>query len=421
MLIDRALVGLGVMVIAGGSILTWTGFAERAETAANAAADAPVVRAFGPAALPSDDPPDPEAEARALRDPYGESGWDDWAGSSGDDPAEQDGTDSADDPDVAAPDPEDAEDAEAQADAEQAAAEEARAEAEEEAAEEGEAAAAREAAAKKAAARAAKKAVTPEAIDVDKLRQTFSYGPHGTANEMDVYSPPGSSGDTRKPAVVLVHGGSWVSSSKAVWNSDIAPFLEAGYTTVALNYRLAQEAAWPAQRTDVVAAVNELREHADRYHVDPDKIVLLGSSAGAHLAAAAATWEGAPGIVRGFVSMSGPLDLLRIANATETPQEAKLAERVVEHLIRCEPDDCADKYADATPASHLDPDDVPSLLVAAEGDWVDPQGARDFAAQSNDLGVASDLVLLPGADHGMNLWPAARSHAMAWIAARMKD
>jgi acetyl esterase/lipase len=390
MLIDRVLIGLGSAVIAGGSVLGFLGFTERAQTAAASSVESPVVRAMGPIPLsddPGDDGPSPEPT-----------------------------------------DPEDA--AEDAAAAAEAKAEEAQRAAEEQAKEAEKAADQRDAQRKEAEQKDAQKkdpgdkAPKPAAdgnVDVQALRETYSFGPYGTSNDMDVYRPQGTEPGERLPTVVLVHGGSWVSSSKEVWNSDVAPFLQAGYTTVAVNYRLAGEAAWPAQRTDVVAAVTELRDHADVYNVDPDRIVLLGSSAGAQIAAAAATWDGAAGLVRGFVSMSGPLDLFQIAAATDNPKDAELAQRVTEKLIRCTPAECPDRYEDATPKNQLDPDDVPSLLVAAESDWVDPQGARDFADASNDLGVPSDLVMLPGAKHGMALWPAARSHAMDWIAARMKD
>lgn len=409
MLIDRVLIGLGSVVIAGGSVLGWVGFSERGGVASATSAEAPVLRALGPVPVSADEvraPADdePTAEPTSASDgPDGEPG------------------DNADRKAAEA-------EAQAQDEARQKAEQAARQEAQDKAREAEAKAAAKKAAeakakdskrAKPADSAAPAKPAAP--MDVKALRETFSYGPYGTSNDMDVYRPAGTAADAKLPTVVLVHGGSWVSSSKEVWNSDVAPFLEAGYTTVAVNYRLAGEAAWPAQRTDVVAAVTELRDHATQYNVDPDRIVLLGSSAGAQIAAAAATWDGAAGLVRGFVSLSGPLDLFQIAAATDNAKDAELAHRVTDQLIRCSPSECADRYEDATPANHLDPDDVPSLLVAAENDWVDPQGARDFAAASNDLGVPSDLVMLPGAKHGMALWPAARPHAMAWIAARMRD
>jgi acetyl esterase/lipase len=411
MLIDRVLIGLGSVVIAGGSVLGWVGFTERGQTASASSAEAPMLRAFGPVPLPAEEPA--VAAAAKAAEPSG------WSQQAGEGPTA--------DPTASPGDPAQLDDDEAVA-AEKAAAEAAARAAAEQKAVEQKAAAdkkAAEADAKQAKpAAAAKPAAEPKPAsprDVKELRRTFSYGPYGTKNDMDVYRPAGTATDARLPTIVLVHGGSWVSSSKEVWSGDVAPFLEAGYTTVAVNYRLAGDAAWPAQRTDVVAAVTELRDHASLYNVDPDRVVLLGSSAGAQLAAAAATWDGAVGLVRGFVSLSGPLDMFQVAAATANPKDAELAQRVTEQLIRCSPAECADRYSDATPANHLDPDDAPSLLVAAENDWVDPQGARDFAAASNDLGVPSDLVMLTGAKHGMALWPAARPHAMAWIAARMKD
>lgn len=259
------------------------------------------------------------------------------------------------------------------------------------------------------------KASAPSATEI--VKRTYAYGPHGTRNEMDVYRTAATLEDAgeRLPTVVLVHGGSWVKGSKEHWAAIVKPFVDAGFTTVAVNYRLATDAAWPAQRTDVVRAVQALKDNSALYNVDPDRMVLMGSSAGGQIVASAATWEEAPNLVKGFVSLSGPLDMFKLVAAVGRAQE-HLASQVVEQLMRCEPQDCAARYDDATPARHLDPSDAPSLLVASEGDWVSPEGAREFSAASNNVGVPSDFWAIQGDKHGRDMWNAISQRVLDWVA-----
>lgn len=98
----------------------------------------------------------------------------------------------------------------------------------------------------------------------------------------DLYYPSGTTGQL--PAVVWIHGGAWISGGAA----DNVPYFELiadqGYTVIGLDYSLGPEHTYPTavhQLNDALAYINT---HADRLHVDPDKIVLAGDSAGAQLA-----------------------------------------------------------------------------------------------------------------------------------------
>ena len=108
--------------------------------------------------------------------------------------------------------------------------------------------------------------------------------------------------------VVVVHGGGWDSGDRgqlAALNHWLAA---RGVAVAAVSYRLAPAHRWPAQRDDVSAAVAWVRANAARLGVDGDRLVLLGRSAGAQIAAATAFGQVLPG-VRAVVALYGCYDL----------------------------------------------------------------------------------------------------------------
>ena len=101
-----------------------------------------------------------------------------------------------------------------------------------------------------------------------------------------------------KPLVLLVHGGSWVSGDKQGYESKIVPWwLSKGYVAAPINFRLASRLNQPLlvsprdQARDIAAGLAWLIDQADLYHFDPENIVILGYSSGAHLVALLGTDE----------------------------------------------------------------------------------------------------------------------------------
>ncbi|NMN00263.1 alpha/beta hydrolase [Bifidobacterium sp. DSM 109958] len=106
-----------------------------------------------------------------------------------------------------------------------------------------------------------------------------------------VVTPDGEAPAHGWPLVVYVHGGGWehgnfpAGEPIEVEGRPIFPaMLAAGYALAFVNYRLTDEALWPAQILDCKAAIRHLRAHAGEYGVDPARIAAYGSSSGAHLA-----------------------------------------------------------------------------------------------------------------------------------------
>lgn len=96
------------------------------------------------------------------------------------------------------------------------------------------------------------------------------------------------------PALIMIHGGGWNSGTKALQIPMAQRIAEHGYVTIPVEYRLIPEAKYPAGLHDIKAVVKWVRENADIYGVDPDKIALSGCSAGAQLATLVGVTNGEP-------------------------------------------------------------------------------------------------------------------------------
>ena len=93
------------------------------------------------------------------------------------------------------------------------------------------------------------------------------------------------------PCIVYYFGGGWMwgeykqVTQKAVYCRGLIKLVEQGYTIVSPAYRLVSEAAFPAAIHDCKGVIRFLKAHAREYNIDPDRIGVLGNSAGGHLAA----------------------------------------------------------------------------------------------------------------------------------------
>lgn len=140
-----------------------------------------------------------------------------------------------------------------------------------------------------------------------------AYGP-GARQRYDVTAPRDGAGT--RPCLAFIHGGFWQEGSKAGSGFAARSFAAEGWAHAALGYTLAPEARLEEILEEIAAALRHLRAHAADYGIDPDRIVLAGHSAGAHLAAAILTGmagEDLPGALAGYVLISGVYDLAPVA------------------------------------------------------------------------------------------------------------
>lgn len=201
-----------------------------------------------------------------------------------------------------------------------------------------------------------------------RITRDISYGPDAR-NRLDIFTQEGRSG---APVLLFLHGGAFVGGDK---HTEGSPFYSNigdaaarnGLVGVTMTYRYAPEHRFPSGPEDVARAVAWLRQNIGGYGGDPDKIVLLGTSAGAvHIAGYLAFKRhhvAAGGGVRGAILLSATYD-----TRTLTPNDNRRAYYG---------EDTADWGPAATMAGLLN-SDVPQLFTISE---LDPQEYHIQAAQ----------------------------------------
>jgi acetyl esterase/lipase len=219
---------------------------------------------------------------------------------------------------------------------------------------------------------------------------------------LDLYAPPST---TNAPVLVWVHGGGWARGDKSQVASLPAAFVREGFVVASINYRLAPAVKYDAQAQDVAAAIAWLRRNAKDYGAAPEKLFLMGHSAGAHLVAMVGTDESylnAQGLSLSALRGVVPLD-------TEAYDLNEFAARFGGKL----PDLYAAPFtqdpatwAKASPATHVAKDKgIPPMIVAYSGGQK-PHGnpsrktdAEEFAAKLNVAGVTAEVIAAPEKTH----------------------
>jgi acetyl esterase len=214
-----------------------------------------------------------------------------------------------------------------------------------------------------------------------------------------------------RPAVIVVHGGGWRSGERSDFPSWDAWLADEGYVVFDIDYRLSPPPSWHDAPSDVACAVRWVKENATRYGVDPERVVLMGRSAGGHLALLTAYEEGravtAPGCVARDVRDTGvaavvafypPTDLVRLSSMGYLGG--------MDRFLGGSPGTVPGRYRHLSPVSHVDPGDPPTFLAHGRADRIVPPGQSElFAERLREAGVPHRLVELPWANHTFDfLW-----------------
>lgn len=258
---------------------------------------------------------------------------------------------------------------------------------------------------------------------IDVQRDVEFATPNGHPLRLDVYQPPyptprepRTDGASRplSPAVIVIHGGSWSGGDK----SDFATYdrwLAAGGRVVFdVEYRLANSAQrFPAQLTDVKCAISWVKNHAAQYHVDPERLALMGRSAGGQLALLAAYTANVPTPqpdscdaqetrVRAVISFYGPTDLAWDYTHPGRPDVID-TRHVLENYLGGSPASAPQAYASASPIEHVSAQSPPTLFLHGGHDQlVRAENVERIMPKLTAAGVEVTYVYLPWANHGFD-------------------
>ena len=237
--------------------------------------------------------------------------------------------------------------------------------------------------------------------DAKIIRGVPFASPGGVQLRADIYRPER---DGVFPIVVQVYGGAWQRGEPSDFTNFATWLASSGYVVVAIDYRHAPDWRWPTQIEDIGTALSWVAAHASEYGGDASRIVLIGRSAGAHLATMAA-WAATPVRVRGVISYYGPVDL--VESFKHPPSPDPLNVRSVEQaLIGGSLDQMPDRYADASTITHVKAGTTPlppTLLIYGGRDHI--VEAKYGATIVNALrarGTQVAYIELPWADHAFD-------------------
>lgn len=218
--------------------------------------------------------------------------------------------------------------------------------------------------------------------------------------KLDIYQPESLSQPT--PLLIFIHGGSWKSGNKDDYRRYLVDFAAKGYVTATVSYRFSQEAPFPAAFHDVDCAVRWLLSHAGEYQIDPERVALIGGSAGAHLAMMVAyhaqdsTFKpechiDIPAKVSAVVNIYGPVDL--------TTDFAISHPSVIRFVGREYSEETREAYEACSPLMFTSPDDPPTLTFHGTIDEVVP------VSQADSLHARLEKLNIPSYYHRLDGWP----------------
>ncbi len=237
---------------------------------------------------------------------------------------------------------------------------------------------------------------------------------NGRELKLDVYLPTQTTPNSGA-GVIVVHGGSWAGGERSdfpQWNAMLA---ENGFTVFDIDYRLAPQPNYLIATADIKCAIAWVQQHSGECDISPDRIALLGRSAGAHLALLAAYSNGddrlplscsdknPPVNVRAVVSLYGPTDLLW---AFDNPANQSVIDgpQTLSNFLGGSPhtsDEIRERYIVASPTSHVTAASPPTLIIHGGQDQLVREENLAFLDQKlSDANVTHQTLFIPYAQHG---------------------
>ncbi|MDR3460671.1 MAG: pectinesterase family protein [Verrucomicrobiae bacterium] len=265
---------------------------------------------------------------------------------------------------------------------------------------------------------------TPTAPSVDPrfgaTKRDIVYGEAGGEKLfLDAHVP---AGEGKFPVALIVHGGGWMTGDK---ETDIVPVfapVATNFTWFTINYRLAPESRWPACFEDVQTAIRWVKLHAAEYKGDPNRIALLGYSAGGQLVTLAGTHAVADTQVQAIVGFAPPTDL--VADNERRGGLSVSMKNLFGFDTTNITDDVRKVLKENSPLTYVQPDLPPFLIVQGSTDKTVPVNqSLAFQEKLKGAGVSCDMIVIPEAQHRIADWtkfdPDWQGKLMAWLNAKL--
>jgi alpha-L-fucosidase 2 len=240
-----------------------------------------------------------------------------------------------------------------------------------------------------------------QAVASAEVKTDIEYGKAGDESLLLDVEVPDAEGVF--PTLIIIHGGGWGGGDK---QQDIVPAIGANlkgkFTSFSINYRLAPKNRWPACYDDVRRAIRWVKAHAREYKADPDRVALIGYSAGGQLAFLAAMSGEEDIKVQAVVGIAPPTDFEQ-----DLPQRGGLSESLQKLLDRPKEvtDDSRKQLREMSPINHIKPGLPPFLIIQGDVDKTVPiQQSLNTQAKLKEAGVSCELITIKDAPHRLAQW-----------------
>lgn len=241
----------------------------------------------------------------------------------------------------------------------------------------------------------------------DKSITMFNVSYGGNAQQrMDVYLPANRSSTTTK-VIIMIHGGGWNTGDKSDFNEyvDSLKKREPAYAIFNLNYRLAKTPnLFPAQEQDIKAAVEFIYNKRSEYLIS-DKFVLIGASAGAHLALLQGYKHSTQVKPKAIIDFFGPTDLIELYNNPSNP----LVQPLLVAVTGVNPSLNNSLYFQSSPINFISSQSPPTMILHGGTDIIVPLSQSDLLnGRLISVGVTHQYISYPAEGHG-------------WVGANLTD
>lgn len=246
-----------------------------------------------------------------------------------------------------------------------------------------------------------------DTASVETIPDLLFAQPGGVDLLIDLHLPKGVQ---NPPLVMAIHGGGWRGGDRK--SHALAWLANHGYAVACIEYRMSQEATFPAQIHDCKGALRWLRAKQDEYGYDASQVVVGGFSAGGHLAALLGASAGNPSLegstaghldqssaVQGIINYYGPTDF--IMRAQRQPKITDNPKGIVYRLLGSGVNQNPEKARLASPVTHVGPGDPPILIIHGEKDrQVWPAQSKRLLEVYQEAGLEAELHIEPEKGHG---------------------
>ena len=248
-----------------------------------------------------------------------------------------------------------------------------------------------------------------------KVRSDISFLQSDRTEKLDLYLPKNRNAGDKSPAVLLIHGGGWKEGDKRQPREiEFSTTLtENGFVAASINYALRSAGKFPQNLQDCKNGIRYLRSRADEFGIDPNRIAVMGGSAGGHLALLVAYTADQPnfappspypGVSDKVACVVNFYGISNLATRKETdpngkPLKIEPLDSTTQSIFGSTPQD----WKKASPVTYVKRDVPPTLILHGKKDTtVDSDQSQELADALKKAGASYDIIWLPNAPHSFS-------------------